>query len=187
MPAIVVVYCSQTGFTERYARWLADELGTEAVPLDRCAPGLLAAADQVVFLSWFHAGSIKHAKWLRAQMAACPGKGFTCVGVGAFPSPEELGRQAEEEVEATFERAFPRERFPGLARFYCRGGFDFDRLCLADKVMMRAFFRMNAKKAAEDEQVAQAMAQLREGFDATDRAQLGPVIAHLGGGERSQG
>lgn len=27
----VVVYCSQTGFTEKYAKWLAEDLSCEAV------------------------------------------------------------------------------------------------------------------------------------------------------------
>lgn len=31
----VVVYASQTGFTRRYAEWIAEELGGEAVPVER--------------------------------------------------------------------------------------------------------------------------------------------------------
>lgn len=45
----VVVYASQTGFTRRYAEWIAEELGGEAVPVER-ADGIDAGSyDAVVF------------------------------------------------------------------------------------------------------------------------------------------
>ena len=30
----IIVYSSQTGFTKRYADWLAEELGADAITLD---------------------------------------------------------------------------------------------------------------------------------------------------------
>ena len=35
-----VVYCSQTGYTRTYARWLAESLGTEALPFERRLRGV---------------------------------------------------------------------------------------------------------------------------------------------------
>lgn len=46
-----VVYCSQTGFTERYAHWLAESLGTRAVPFDERASSSVDSAGTLVFLS----------------------------------------------------------------------------------------------------------------------------------------
>ena len=42
----VVVYASQTGFTRRYAEWIAEELGGEAVPVER-ADGIDAGSYDV--------------------------------------------------------------------------------------------------------------------------------------------
>ena len=62
-----VVYCSQTGYTRTYARWLAESLGTEALPFERRDEAAASGADTLVFLSWFHAGGLKGAKWLRGR------------------------------------------------------------------------------------------------------------------------
>ena len=60
----VGVYASQTGFTRRYAEWIAEELGGEAVPVER-ADGIDAGSyDVVVFGGWLHAGGLVGKKWL---------------------------------------------------------------------------------------------------------------------------
>ena len=101
------------------------------------------------------------------------------MGVGAYPMPREEWPRSD--TDAAFERAFPSERYPRLARFYCQGGFDFDRLCALDKLAMRAFFRMQAKEAEADPRVAFALDAMREGFDGTRREYLQPVLEHLRG------
>ena len=172
-----VVYCSQTGFTEKYARWLAEDLGTEAVPYAERERARAGEADAVVFLSWFHAGGLKHAAWLRDLMDANPGKRYAVVGVGAYPMPSDTWPQSE--TDAAFERAFPHERYPQVRCFYCQGGFDFNRLNPLDKVAMRLFFRMQAKEAETDPRAAFALAAMKEGFDGTNRSYVEPVTAYL--------
>lgn len=172
-----IVYCSQTGFTETYARWLAEELGIEAVPYSERERSDAHAADTVVFMSWFHAGGIKGAKWFKSLMDARPGVRYVVVGVGAYPMPSDDWPQSE--TDAAFEHTFPRDRYPALTHFYCQGGFDFDRLCALDKIAMRAFFRMQARQAQTDPRIAFALDAMKKGFDATDRANLEPVVAYL--------
>lgn len=173
-----VVYCSQTGYTRTYARWLAESLGTESLPFERRDEAATSGADTLVFLSWFHAGGLKGAKWLRGLMDAQPGKRYVVVGVGAYPMPSEDWPQSD--TDEAFERAFPRERYSALKHFYCQGGFDFDRLCTLDKLAMRAFFRMQAKAAETDPRIAFALESMKQGFDGTNRAYLQPVLDYLG-------
>lgn len=46
--AETVVYVSKTGFTERYARMLAERLGTRALPLDEAVKSLGKGGDVVI-------------------------------------------------------------------------------------------------------------------------------------------
>ena len=64
----IVIYNSQTGFTEKYARWLAEDLGCEAVPFSDRHIVENETYDVVVFCSWFHAASLKGASWLKKRM-----------------------------------------------------------------------------------------------------------------------
>ncbi|WP_346696799.1 flavodoxin domain-containing protein [Thermophilibacter mediterraneus] len=174
-----VVYCSQTGYTEKYARWLADSVGCEPIPFAERGTAAVDAADTVVLLGWFHAGGLKGARWLRSLMDARPERRYIVVGVGAYPMPSDEWPRSE--TDAAFEHAFPHERYPRLACFYCQGGFDFDRLCAVDKLAMRAFFRMQAKEAKTDPRAAFALDAMREGFDGTRCEYLEPVLDHLRG------
>lgn len=60
-----VIYCSKTGFTRKYAEWLAEALGCEAVPYHQAAKTNWADCDTVIFASWFHAGRIQKLDWFK--------------------------------------------------------------------------------------------------------------------------
>ena len=171
-----IVYCSQTGHTEKYARWLADRLGCEATPFSKRASVDLDAIDILVFCSWFHAASIKGSKWLKREMAARPGLDVVLLATGATPMPG-TGWSNEEEIEQAFRRSFPKDDYPDLPHFYCHGGYDFEKLGAVDKAAMRMFYKMNEKDA--DPKTREMLATMRAGFDGTRREYLAPVIEQV--------
>lgn len=48
----IVVYTSKTGFTEKYAKWIAEELECEAVELKKAKLSALSDYDQVIYGGW---------------------------------------------------------------------------------------------------------------------------------------
>lgn len=171
-----ILYCSQTGFTKKYAEWLSEDLACEALPYAQRGQLDLDALDLLVFCSWFHAASVKGAKWLKEAMVQHPGLKVVVVVTGASAMPgDPLSREGE--VEEAFRRTFPADEYPELPWFYCRGGFDFSRLGAADKVAMRMFFHMNGKKAQDDPVLAQQLQAMEAGFDGMERAYLDPVLS----------
>lgn len=175
----VVVFCSQTGSAETYARWLADELGCGAMPLEHLDKAA-GPADLVVLCSWFHAASLRGAKRFQGYMASHPEKRYAVVAVGATPMPCETWPASEH--EEAFRRSFPTDTYPDLPWTYCQGGFHFERLGTIDKVMMRLYFKMLEGEARRgSERSATALAQMREGYDGCERAYLEPLLAELRG------
>ncbi len=87
------------------------------------------------------------------------------------------------EMEAAFERTFPKSEYPNLPHFYCQGGFDYNRLGLPDKIAMRMFFKANAKAAESDPKAAEMLRVMKDGFDGTKREYLEPIIAYMRSGE----
>ena len=167
----VVAYSSQTGFTKRYAQWIAEELGCAAVSIDENARFDAGGFDTVVFGGWFHAASFVGGKWLERQLAEHPQTRFVAFAVGATP-PEWADM-----VEEGMARAFPSPKFDGVPRFYLRGGFAYERLSLPNKLAMKLFFKMQGKAAASDPRAAKMLSGMRGGFDGTDRAAIGEVVA----------
>ena len=169
--SVIVVYASQTGFTRRYAEWIAEELGCEAVPVEQAARVDAGMFDVVVFGGWFHAGGLVGKKWLARVRAEHPQTRFVAFAVGATP-PEWADM-----VDEAMAREFPSPEFDGVERFYLRGGFAYERLSLPNKLAMKLFFKMQEKAAATDPRAAEMLAGMRGGFDGTDRAALGPLLA----------
>lgn len=172
-----IVYCSQTGHTEKYAQWLADDLECPAYPYSERTRVDFENIDLLVFCSWFHAATIIGSKWLKKAMVEHPDVRFVLLATGATPMPGS-GWSEEEDIEEAFERSFPKADYPDLPRFYCHGGFDFDRLGAADKLMMRMFFKMNEKNA-EDPKVKEMLDTMHQSFDGTRREYLETVIGYI--------
>lgn len=173
----VIIYCSQTGFTQRYAEWLAEDLECTAIPFAKRPEADLAHADVLVFCSWFHAASLKGSKWLKGIMQEHPELTIIVLCTGATPMLHDM--QPPAEFEEAFARAFPPSAYPDLAHFYCQGGFDFDRLGVPDKIAMKMFFKVKEGEAKEDPKAAEMLRVMKAGFDGTNRAYLKPVRKYL--------
>lgn len=169
----IVVYASQTGFTRRYAEWIAEELDCDAVPVEQADGIDVGACDVVVFGGWFHAGGLLGKKWLARARAEHPQVRFVAFAVGATP-PEWTDM-----IDEAMTREFPSPEFDGVERFYLRGGFAYERLSLPNKLAMKLFFKMQEKNAAADPRAAEMLEGMRGGFDGTDRAAIAPVAARV--------
>lgn len=172
-----IIYCSQTGFTKRYADWLAEEYGCQAIPFKERKTADIENAPVVLFCSWFHAGGLKGAKWLQNALSEYPEKPFVVIGCGAYPMPCE--RWPQSDIDDAFEKSLSCSAHPNMKCFYCQGGFNFDSLGATDKVAMRMFFKMLEKKKDEDTRNAEVLETMREGFDGTNREYLASAIEHI--------
>lgn len=167
----VVVYSSQTGFTKKYAEWIAEELGCKAVSLNDEPRFDAEGFDVVVLGGWFHAGGLMGKKWLVRQRAAHPNTRFVVFAVGATPT------EWTDMVDEALTRELPSPDFDDVERFYLRGGFAYERLSTPNKLAMKLFFKMQEKNAATDPRAAEMLSGMRGGFDGTDPASIAPVVA----------
>lgn len=118
---MIIVYKSNTGYTEQYAKLLGDALDMPSYSLDKvpkCHKG-----GEVIYLGWLFAGNIvgyKKAAKLYKVRCVCG------VGMGA-PTPELVpGFRANMGIPQS------------TAVFYLQGGFDINRLKGPMKLIMKA-------------------------------------------------
>ncbi len=163
---MIVVYKSNTGYTEQYAKMLARKLDVPAYSLDR-VPDCHLHRD-AVFLGWLFAGSIvgyKKAAKKYALKAVC--------GVGMSPPMPELveGLRAKMKVPAK------------VPVFYLQGGFDMNKLSGPFKLVMKAKCKEIAQRLslrAELSPEEQATYRMTQGeASAVDEANLAEVLAYL--------
>ena len=54
----IVVYKSSTGFTAKYANWIAEELGCEAIELNKIKKCDLVKYDEIIYGGWLMANMV---------------------------------------------------------------------------------------------------------------------------------
>ena len=64
----IVIYNSQTGFTKRYAEWIAEAAGADCLELSVAKRKNMDSYEAVVFGGWACAGSINKLNWLKGNI-----------------------------------------------------------------------------------------------------------------------
>lgn len=159
-----VIYCSKTGFTRKYAEWLAEALDCEAVAYPQAVKATWSDYDTVIFASWFHAGRIQKLDWFKRLPLA--GKTRIVAAVGAMPADAP-------EVQAALRSNFG-DDWAQFRVFYLPGGLCYEKMGAVDRAMMAIFRRMVRKREGPDSPTLRALSR---SYDLTSRGALEPVIA----------
>ena len=167
-----VIYCSQTGFTQRYARWIAQAAEGDCLSLAQAKGTELGVYQAIVFGSWACAGRISRLGWFKKRMEAWPGKRLAvfCTGASPAESPE---------IAPFLRRNFSEAERQRLGIFYCPGGLNYQQMPLPSRLMMKAF--AGAVQSKRDKTPAEAaMAEMiGTSYDITDRRYIGPILDYL--------
>lgn len=169
----IVIYSSKTGFTKRYAGWIAEETGAECLPLAEAKKKDLAGYDAIVFGGWACAGSIKDVGWFTGNMDRWKGKKQIVFCVGASP--------VTPDVEKSLAQNFNEPKLEGANVFYCPGGLNYEKMSVSSRLMMRMFVKaIKAKKdkSATEEEMARVMSA---SYDISDKKYIEPIITCLRG------
>ncbi len=167
-----VIYCSQTGFTERYAHWIAQAAGGDCLPLAQAKKADLSGYDAIVYGGWACAGGISKLNWFKANMGRWADKkrAVFCVGGSPADSPD---------IAPALEKSFPEAKREHIPVFYCPGGFNYEKMSAPSKLMMKAFVAtLRAKRdKTPDEEVMVKM--ITSSYDISDKAYIEPILRYL--------
>lgn len=156
----IVIYNSKTGFTKQYAQWIAEALNCSCKPLKNVSAAELQDFDKIIFGGWIMGNMIMGLDKLRGM--AKPAAVFA---VGSTPAYEEVIAQINEQ-----------NKMDGVPLFYMEGGFHFEELGFAQKMLLKALKKSTAKKENRDRQGDFMVQALGTSFDHTDREQILPLV-----------
>lgn len=168
----IILYRSQTGFTERYAKWLAEELGCACIPYRNRAGVKLESYDAVVYGGGFHGTKISGLPWFKKQLPRLNGK--TCVVFATGATPAE-----DPQVEQALARNFTPEERARIRLFYLHSGLCYEKMGVGSRVMMAMFRRMMGSKRNKTPQEEKMSAMIASSFDECDRAFIRPLAEFL--------
>lgn len=168
----IVIYNSQTGFTKRYALWLAEETGAECVEYKDAKKMDLSGFDSIVFGGWAMAGSITKVKWFTKNKAKWQGKKLAtfCVGASPIENPE---------IDVFLKKFEDDEEYKGIRVFFCPGGLDYDKMTVASRAAMKMFVKMLESNKNKTENDLIQIEMLSSSYDISDKKYLQPIIEYL--------
>jgi menaquinone-dependent protoporphyrinogen IX oxidase len=126
----LVIYKSKTGFTERYAQWIAKELFADIYNCQAINKEIFKDYDVIIYGGSLHAVGIEGIKLIKDNWNLLEEKILVVFAVGATPYREET-------VEEIKNNNFSREQLKKIQFFYLRGGFNYNKLPLIDKFLMK--------------------------------------------------
>ena len=171
---IIILYNSKTGFTQKYARLLAEELDCPALPLGE-APGDLSQYAAVAFGSRLHAGVVDGWKKAQKLLAGRGARKLVLFATGAMPN------EAEDTIQKMWGQNLTPAALDAIPHFYLQAGLCYERMGGVDRAMMKlAAWAMTRKKAKtpEDEAFQSAIAR---SYDISDPKYIVPLADCLRG------
>jgi len=129
MARALVLYRSTSGFTKKYAQWIAEDLNADLYETKDFDGARFSDYDLIIFGGSLHAVGINGVKIVKDNMQLLTGKKLVVFAVGASPPRE--GIPAE-----VVNKNFSTEQQKSIKFFYLRGGFDYSKLDLPNKFLM---------------------------------------------------
>ena len=118
------------------------------------------------------AGSISKIGWFKSNISRWADKKLItfCVGGSPIDNPE---------IETALKHIFNGSDQEKVKTFYCPGGFNYEKMSVTSKLMMKMFVKtLKAKKdKTEEEQVMIKM--ITSSYDISDKKYIEPIIKYL--------
>lgn len=174
----LVIYNSQTGFTEKYAKWLAEKLEAKCLSVKEAKNEKLADYDRVIFGSWFCAESISKLNWFLPKIGDFlkdVNKKIAIFGCGASPIENPDLKAFFQKTSNTIEEKFS-QKFDNLGIFYCPGGLNYEKMNTASKIAMKMFVKMLDSKKNKTEKDEIMVKRLSSSYDISDKRHIEAIL-----------
>ena len=168
----IVIYNSQTGFTKRYAEWIAEATGADCLELTDAKKKNLAAYKAIIFGGWACAGSISKLSWFKSNIDKWTDKKLIafCVGASPIENPE---------IEPALKQNFTESELKKVSIFYCPGGFNYEKMSTPSKLAMKMFIKALKAKKDKTETEQEMIKMISSSYDISDRKYIEPILECL--------
>ncbi len=169
----LIIYTSQTGFTRKYAEWIAGELDAETMTLQnakKMPPLFFKSYDAIAYGGWAMAGKVVKSGWFREMAKDWKDKRLTLFFTGASPvdSPD---------IQVAMEKSLSEDEHEYIKTFYFPGGLDYDKMGKSSVLVMKALSGL--LKNLRDESKKKKGEVLSKSYDVSDKKYIEPLVEYF--------
>jgi len=163
---IILVYNGKTGFTKKYADWIAEEITCDIRPFKDLSKLSVGADDMVIFGSRVHAGRVEHLNKVKSRF----GQQLVIYAVGATPA------SVEHVINRIWTDNLTETEIETIPHFYFQGGLNYEKMGGFDRFAMKMVARfMNGKKNKTETQ-ADFTEAIKASHDISSKEFVWPLV-----------
>ncbi len=168
----IIIYTSQTGFTKRYAEWIAEAAGADCLELSAAKKKDFTSYEAIIFGGWACAGNIYKIGWFKGNINKWADKKLIafCVGASPIENPD---------IEEAFQRIFNESERKKVKVFYCPGGFNYEKMSAPSKLVMKIFIKILKSKKDKTEKERAMIEMISSSYDISDKKYIEPILDYL--------
>ncbi len=172
----LIVYTSQTGFTRKYAKWLADKMQGDLLDLksaQKKEAAFFEGYDAICYGGWVMAARVVKVNWFLEKAVNWRDKRLAVFCVGGSPNDNP-------DIDTFLQNALTDEQKKYIRIFYCQGGFNYEKMKAPSRIAMKMFVSVlrRRKDATEEEKIATE--KMAASYDISDIKYIEPIVSYLG-------
>ncbi len=181
----IVIYKSHYGFTERYARWIAEELSAELLQADKVKPADLQKYDAIIYGGGLYAGGVSGIALITKNFESLRHKSLYLFTVGAADVTDAANIA---NIRSGLAKVLSPQMQEKIKTFHLRGGMCYSKMSFIHKLMMGMMRKMLQKKqqsALRSDEKA-ILDTYGQDVDLTNRQAISPLVADVSQGAKRQ-
>ncbi|MCR4989433.1 MAG: flavodoxin domain-containing protein [Lachnospiraceae bacterium] len=175
----LIIYTSQTGFTKKYAEWIAQRVDADLLELKEAQKkdtGFFADYDAIVYGGWAMAGTVFKSKWFFDKASEWKEKRLAIFCVGGSPNENA-------DVDVMLKKLLNDDQKQYIAAFYCQGGFNYEKMNTASRLAIKMFVGTLKKKKDQTEEEKKMVEMISSSYDISDISYTDPIVEYLQSGK----
>ncbi|WP_271812835.1 flavodoxin domain-containing protein [Clostridium beijerinckii] len=170
----VVIYKSKTGFTKKYAEWIAEELSADIFNASKMNINTLNKYDTIIYGGSLYAVGIIGVGLIKKNINKLKDKRLVVFATGASPLRDNV-------INEVINKNFTVDEQKYIKFFYLRGGFNYNKLSSFDKFLMTLLKWKIKNKKKEDLSADEKgmLAIYDKPVDFTDKKNIEKIITYV--------
>lgn len=174
---VIVIYKSKTGFTKRYAEWIAEELNCEISNYKDLSQYSLEEYDFIIYGSRIHAGKVDGLKKMKLILGNNVNSKLVVFATGGTPN------EAKEIIDRVWDRSFSEEELKTISHYYMQGGLNYEKMGEGDRIIMTILSKMLSKKNRKSKEESGCEQAIEKSYDISSREYIQPLVRFIKGKE----
>jgi menaquinone-dependent protoporphyrinogen IX oxidase len=166
----LVIYRSKTGFTRKYAEWIAQELSADISEASKVSASGMTGYDTIIYGGWVCAGAIKGLKLVTGNLERLKDKKVIVFACG-------LAKPEGEEANEVKRKNLTPGHLKRIRYFYFRGGLDMSKMGFFARLIMKMVRKVIEKESREPGE-KDILDAFESAVDYTDRDNIRELVAY---------